>query len=194
MTGKDIVTIAIKLAVIYIIGGIILAVVYARTSPIIYKYNQLEKEQALMALLPEADTVEKLGDWEIHRRTAGYYVAKKGDEIIGYIVQSFGRGYASYINTLVAVDKDFKILKIDIIGHAETPGFGEQLETDFFKNKFIGKTVDQMKVVREETDVYIETITGVTVSVRAVAEDAVKNGILFLKERLKGGPDAAKQG
>src|SRR3990172_6992526 len=187
MTGKDIVKITLNLAVIYVIGGLILAGVYARTSPIMYKKALIEKDQALKKLMPEADKVEKLGDWTIHEKNAEYFVAKKGDDVIGYIVQSFGKGYSSYINTLIAVDKDFKVQKVDILSHAETPGLGDEIETDWFKNQFKGKDLGHIKLVKQETTEYIQAITGVTISSRAVTEDAVKKGVDFLIKTIKEG-------
>lgn len=187
MTGKDIAKITLTLVVIYVIGGLILAGVYAKTSPIMYKKALIEKDQALKKLIPEADKIEKLGDWTIHEKNAEYFVAKKGDDVIGYIVQSFGKGYSSYINTLIAVDKDFKVQKIDILSHAETPGLGDEIETDSFKDQFKGKELKHIKLVKQETTEYIQAITGVTISSRAVTDDAVKKGVDFLIKAIKEG-------
>lgn len=197
MTGKDIIKITLNLVIIYIIGGLILAGVYAKTSPIMYKKALIEKDLALKELMPEADKIEKLGDWSIHEKHSEYFAAKKGDEIIGYIVQSFGKGYSSYINTLVAVDKDFKVQKINILAHAETPGLGDEIEADSFKGQFKGKDTGHLKVLKTETTEYIQAISGATISSRAVTEDAVKNGVNFLIEKVKGGDSesgAAKHG
>jgi electron transport complex protein RnfG len=187
MTGKDILKITLNLVVIYIMGGIILAAVYAWTSPIMYRNNVLEKEKALKKLIPDADTIEKMGDWTIHEKHAEYFVAKKGDSIIGYIVQSFGKGYSSYINTLIAVDKDFKVEKISILGHAETPGLGDEIESESFENHFKDKDVEHLKVLKTDTNGYIQAISGATISSRAVAEDAVRNGVEFLMKTIKAG-------
>lgn len=189
MTGKDIIKITLNLVIIYLIGGAILAAIYAQTSPIIYKNAAIAKEKALKMLIPEADTIEKIGDWTIHRREAEYFIAKKGDETIGYIIQSFGRGYSGFINVLIAVDKDIKIKKIDILSHTETPGLGDEIEKDEFKNQFKGKGIENMKLVKKETIEYIQAISGVTISCRAVTEDAVKNGLDFLTKTLKGGAE-----
>jgi len=186
MTGKDILKITVNLVIIYVIGGIILAVVYARTSPIIFVNNENAKQEALQKLITGA-TFEKKGDWTIHDKKAEYYAAKKGDEIVGYVVQSFGKGYSSYINVLIAVDRDLKIQKVDILSHAETPGLGDEIETDAFKGQFAGKDLDHVKLVKAETNEYIQAITGVTISSRAVTEDAVKNGLGFLVKTVKGG-------
>ena len=184
MTVKDIIKITLNLVVIYLIGGLILAVVYARTSPIMFKNAVIEKEAALKKLMPDADKIEKIGDWSIHEKHSEYFVAKKGDKIIGYIIQSFGKGYSSYINTLIAVDKDFRVQRINVLGHAETPGLGDEIETDSFKNQFKDKDVEHLKVLKTETTEYIQAISGATISSRAVTEDAVKNGVDFLRKAI----------
>ncbi|HUO77566.1 MAG TPA: RnfABCDGE type electron transport complex subunit G [Thermodesulfovibrionales bacterium] len=197
MTAKDIIKIALNLVVIYVIGGLILAAVYAKTSPIMYRNAEEQKKQALKQLIPDADKIEKLGDWSIHDKHAEYFIARKGDETIGYIVQSYGKGYSSYINTLIAVDKDFKVQKINILSHAETPGLGDEIEADSFKGQFKNKDLDHLKVLKTDTTEYIQAISGATISSRAVTEDAVKNGVKFLMEKVKeGGSEsgAAKHG
>lgn len=187
MTSKDILKITLNLVVVYLVGGFLLAGVYAKTSPIMFKNAIIEKERALKKMLPEADTIKKLGDWKIHDKPAEYFEAKRGDETIGYIIQSFGKGYSSYINVLVAVDKDFKIIKIEILSHAETPGLGDEIETPEFKGQFVGKTLEQVKLVKTETKENIQAITGVTISSRAVTDDAVRKGLAFLIQTVKGG-------
>jgi len=54
LTGREILKITINLIAIYLIGGTILAVVYAKTSPIMYRNAVLEKEKALKLLMPDA--------------------------------------------------------------------------------------------------------------------------------------------
>ncbi|MCE5313347.1 MAG: RnfABCDGE type electron transport complex subunit G [Nitrospiraceae bacterium] len=187
MTNKDILKITLNLVTIYVIGGLILAGVYATTSPMIFKNNEKAKQEALKKLIPEADSIVKAGDWTIHDKHAEYYEAKKGSDTLGYIVQSFGKGYSSYINTLIAVDKDMKIKKINVLSHAETPGLGDEIEYDSFTDQFKGKSREQMKVLKTETKDYVQAISGATISSRAVTEDAVKNGLDFLNEKYKGG-------
>jgi electron transport complex protein RnfG len=177
--------ITLNLIVIYLIGGLILAVVYAKTSPVMYRNAVHEKETALKKLMPDADRIEKLGDWSIHDKHSEYYVAKKGDTVTGYIIQSFGKGYSSYINTFIAVDKDFRVLRINILGHAETPGLGDEIESDNFKNQLNGKDIEHLKVVKTDTTEYVQALSGATISSRAVTEDAVRNGVAFLIKTIK---------
>ena len=186
MTSKDIFKITLNLVVVYLIGGFILAFVYANASPKIFRNNEKAEQDALKLLIPGADFT-KLGDWTIHDKHAKYFEAKKNGETVGYVVQSFGKGYSSYINTFVAVDKDFIVQKINILGHGETPGLGDEIELDYFKDQFTGKDIDHLKVLKTETKEYIQAISGATISTRAVSEDAVKNGVAFLIKTVKEG-------
>ncbi len=211
MSGKEIIKITFTLVVIYLVGGLILALVYSKTSPIMFRNAEKQKQEALKQLLPDADVIPKLGDWTIHDKHAEYFVARKCGELkinqvkdektgtmkeerecvdprdIGYVVQSFGKGYSSYINTLVAVDQDFIIQSINILSHAETPGLGDEIELPGFKNQFKGKDLDHLKVLKTDTTEYIQAISGATISSRAVTEDAVKNGVAFLAKAVREG-------
>ena len=193
MTGKDIIKITLNLVIVYLIGGFILSFVYAKASPMIFKNAEEAQKKALKELVPEADANEK-HDWSSHDKHAKYFIMKKGGDTIGYVIQSFGKGYSSYINTFIATDKDFVVQKINILGHAETPGLGDEIETDWFKNQFKGKTLEHLKVIKGETKEDVQAISGATISSRAVTEDAVKHGVEFLIKTIKeGGTTDVKQ-
>jgi electron transport complex protein RnfG len=189
MTGKDIFKITLNLVIVYLIGGFILAFVYANASPRVFRNNEEAEKKALKELMPDAETNEKR-DWTIHDKHAKYFIMKKGGDTIGYVIQSFGKGYSSYINTFIATDRDFKVQKINILGHAETPGLGDEIELDYFKDRLKGKDIDHLKVLKTETTEYVEAISGATISSRAVTEDAVKNGVSFLIKTVKEGGNA----
>ncbi len=70
MTTKDILKIVANLVVIYLVGGAILSYVHANTSPIRYQNNIIAEEKALKLLIPDAEKIDKMGDWEIHENTA----------------------------------------------------------------------------------------------------------------------------
>jgi electron transport complex protein RnfG len=193
MTGKDIIKITINLVIVYLIGGFILAFVYAKASPKIYRNAEEAEKKALKELVPEADANEK-HDWSSHDKHAKYFIMKEGGDVIGYVVQSYGKGYSSYINTFVATDKDFVVQKISILGHGETPGLGDEIETDWFKAQFKGKSLEHLKVIKGDTKEDIQAISGATISSRAVTEDAVKHGVEFLIKTIKeGGNTDVKQ-
>ncbi len=210
MTAIDMAKITVNLVIIYIVGGVILAFVYAKTSPIMFIKAKEEKEAALRTMMPEADKIEKLGDWEPHHKHAEYFIAKSceeekiktikdeqtgevkeireciKDKDIGYVVEGYGKGYSSYINVYVSLDKNFVLKKVKILSHKETPGLGDEIEKDYFLNQFEGKGFENLVVIKGETKDNIAAITGATISSRAVTEDGVKNGIKMLKEKLSG--------
>jgi electron transport complex protein RnfG len=190
MTGRDIFKITLNLVIIYLIGGFILAFVFATASPKIFRNNEEAEKKALKQLMPDADVNEKMGEWTIHDKHAKYFISKKGGDTIGYIIQSFGKGYSSYINTFIAVDKNFTVQRINVLSHAETPGLGDEIEADSFKDQFKGKTVEHLKVIKGDTKDDIQAISGATISSRAVSEDAVKNGVAFLIKTVKEGGNA----
>lgn len=185
MTGRDIAKITMNLVIVYLAGGLILAAVYAKTSPIMFRNALLAKETALRQLMPDADKIEKAGDWSVHDKHAEYFIAKKGDKVIGYVVQSYGKGYSSYIDTLIAVDTNFKVQKISILDQKETPGLGDEIDTAAFRKQFEGKNIDHLKVLKTETAEDIQAVSGATISSRAVTEDAVRNGVAFLMKTVK---------
>lgn len=187
MTGKEIAKIVFSLVVIYLVGGAILAIVHAKTSPLRYHNNILAEQKALKTLVPAADVIEQMGEWEIHEKHGKYWKALKDGKPIGYVILSFGKGYSSYIKTLVAVDTSFTVTKIDILDHKETPGLGDEILAPSWKNQFAGKDLEHIKLVKGDTTEYIQAITGVTISSRAVTEDAVRNGVKFLMNTVKEG-------
>ena len=210
MTALDMVKITVNLVVIYLIGGLIMAFVYAKTSPIMFIKAKEEKEAALKTMMPEADSIIVLGVWEPHEKHAEYYAAKKCGEVkiisvtdektgavteekecldpedIGYIVEGFGKGYSSFIHVLASVDRNFVLNRISVLGHGETPGLGDEIEKEYFLSQFEGKTADNLVVIKGETQDRIQAITGATISSRAVTEDGIRKAVEMLKEKLSG--------
>lgn len=198
MSGKDMFKLILNLVVIYLVGGLIIAGVYAWASPIIFKNNKEMREKALKAMMPEAETIEKLGDWYPHKKHAEYLEAKVGGETIGYIVETLGKGYSSYVATLVALDRDLVVQKIDILHHKETPGLGDEVEKPKWKAQFNGKGLDQLKLVKQEGTDFIQAVSGATISSRAVTDDraggGVHGGVQMLTDALAGHPPEKPEG
>jgi RnfABCDGE-type electron transport complex G subunit len=95
----------------------------------------------------------------------------------GYIVESYHKGYAGAPQMFVALDSGLKVLKIEVMSHNETPGLGDVIEETWFKEQFRDKMLDQLEVVKGETEDKIQAITGATISSRAItygARDAVE--------------------
>lgn len=182
--SKEVVKITLNLIIVYLIGGLFLAFIYAKTSPIIYTNGIAAKSLALKKIMPEADTIEKLGIWLPHEQRAEYYSAKKAGTTCGYIVETYAKGYSGYIHLLVATDTSIKILRITVLAHTETPGLGDGIETLWFQKQFPGKSADCMKVIKGVTTTNIQALSGATISSRAVTEDGVKNALEMMEKSL----------
>jgi H+/Na+-translocating ferredoxin:NAD+ oxidoreductase subunit G len=188
---KEMFKITMSLVVIFAAAGIIMAGVYAKTSPIRAAAEKREKEEALKKLMPEADTIKEAGKWEPFGKHAEYYEAMKDGKIVGYIASTYGKGYSSYISILVAVDPSFRVKQISILEHGETPGLGDEIEQEYFRKRFEGKSLDQLVVVKVEGTDKVQAISGATISSRGVT-NGVREAVKFLKEKYQGG-QVAKQ-
>ncbi|HLB25666.1 MAG TPA: RnfABCDGE type electron transport complex subunit G, partial [Nitrospirota bacterium] len=176
----------INLVVICAMAGIILSATWAMTDPVRLAKEAQEREAALKALIPDADSIKPVKDVVIADKEGIIYRAERAGATTGYVVLSYGRGYSSFIRMLVAVDMEYRILGIDILGHGETPGLGDQIQTDEFKARFKGKAPENLKVVKGETETDIQAISGATVSSRAVTKGA-KDAVETLKRELEAG-------
>jgi electron transport complex protein RnfG len=157
---KDIIKITVNLVIICGLAGVILSSTWALTDPVRVKAEAKEREEALKALMPEADSIRPVKDVVIAGKEGEIYKAEGGGKTIGYVVQSFGKGYSSFIRLLVAVDPEMKVTGIDVLGHVETPGLGDQIETPWFKGQFKGKGVENLVVIKGETATDIQAISG----------------------------------
>jgi electron transport complex protein RnfG len=185
ITRTDIIKIAFNLVVVYVTGGLVLALVYAATSPVIGRNAEIEKAAALRRILPEAEKIEKLGQWIAHETPCEYYSAQKNSAVCGYIVESYGRGYSSQIHLLIAVDTMMRIVRLEVLSQSETPGLGDAVESNWFKGQFNGKSIAQMNISKTPTETGIQAITGATISSRAVTEDAARNALDCIEHAVK---------
>ncbi len=180
---NDAVKITLNLVVICALAGIILSATWAKTDPVRVTKEAEEREMALKALVPSADSILPMKDVVIDGKDGVIYEAKSGNETIGYVVSCTGKGYSSFIKLLVAVDKEYKVTGIDILGHGETPGLGDQIGTAWFKGQFKGKALENLNVVKSETNTDIQAISGATISSKAVTK-GVKDAVEKLKEEI----------
>ncbi len=116
---------------------------------------------------------------------------------VAYLLSGKFQGFKTFINVMLAVDPVFSMIGLEILEHEEDPGLGAEIEQDYFKNQFKGKTFDWLKnvgVVKEPipneyfaalngkvgeedilrlreqyTDQDIYALTGATISTKAVS-------------------------
>jgi len=113
-----------------------------------------------------------------------YKVFGKSGDLLGYVVESYGKGYSSFIHTMAAVDKEQIITNINVLSHAETPGLGDVVTTPDFQKRFFGKGLANMEVVKTEGTDKIQAVSGATISSRAVV-NGQRDGLSELSKVLQ---------
>ncbi|MBM3252260.1 MAG: RnfABCDGE type electron transport complex subunit G [Candidatus Omnitrophica bacterium] len=157
-------------------ASLVLSVTYKFTHSRIEAQAITEEKAALDGVYPEAADFgeEKLGD-------ETYYVAKKDNKLMGYIIRAKTKGYASTINMLVGFDPKGIIKGIKILTQEETPGLGAKInevrygeDKPWFLKQFEGKKPQELDLKN------IQAITGATISSTAVLEGVKKAVSEFL--------------
>ena len=190
MLKNNFIRFTVTLFIICVMASALLSFVYSQTKDKIQAQKDLEEQESLKEVLPDASDFDF-----IEQDTNSYYIGKDDEgKIIGYVFKTEGKGYASDIVTMVGVDVRGVanvIGGIKILSQNETPGLGSKivevkqdktiwsvlLEKEssdkkevepkpWFQEQFQGKRIDQLEDV--------ETITGATISSKAVI-DSVKN-------------------
>ncbi len=177
--------------------GLLIAVTNAGLSPRI-EQNKINKRNRLVgALLPEAKNFIPL-DLEIEieslqgqKETVEVFKAlSETDECVGWSFNAVGPGFADKIELVVAVDKNFeKLAGFNVLASNETPGFGNQIKFDYFRDQFKGAPTEGLRLETsgdntKNDDAEIIAISGATISSEAVV-DIISNAITQIKEQIK---------
>mgnify|MGYP001063070440 CR=1 FL=1 len=177
--------------------GLLIAVADAALSEKI-EQNRINKLNRLTrALLPQAENFVAL-DTEIEidsiqgkKEKVKVYKALSGDECVGWSFNAAGSGFADKIELVVAVDKNFqKIAGFEVLASNETPGFGDQIKYNYFRDQFKGAPAEELALVKvgegapTKIDSQIVAITGATVSSEAVVE-IMNNSVIQIKSQMQ---------
>jgi electron transport complex protein RnfG len=175
--------------------GLLIAVTNAALSPRI-RQNEINKRNHLVsALLPEAKDFVPLDEQIEIQPFRGkienieiYKAVSETGECVGWSFEAVGSGFADKIKLVVALDKNFeKIAGIDILASNETPGFGDQIKNNYYRDQFKGAPAGELKLVTVgeagKIDSEIVAISGATISSEAVIE-IVSNYVTQVKEQM----------
>ena len=177
--------------------GLLIAVTSAALSPRI-EQNKINKRNRLVgALLPEAKNfvpvesqieIESIqGQKEI---VEIFRAMSDAGEHVGWSFNAIGPGFADKIELVVAVDKKFeKLAGFDVLASNETPGFGNQIKFDYFRDQFkgipaVGLQLETSGDNTKNDDAEIIAISGATISSEAVV-DIINNAISQIKEQIQ---------
>lgn len=157
---------------ICLIASLVLSVTNKFTQPRIEAQEIAEEKNSLVEVFPQADDFQ-----EKESGDGRYYVAKKDNEELGYIIKAVHKGYGGPITMLVGFDSGGEIKGMKILSHTETPGLGAKInevrygETGpWFLRQFAGKNAREISLDD------IQAVTAATISSKAVVE-AVRESV-----------------
>jgi RnfABCDGE-type electron transport complex G subunit len=175
---KEIIKLSLTLMIICAVAAGALAFTNNVTSEIIRKNEEQAKVEAMQRLF---STVDKLEDLTVDGQT-GTVGFDAGGNMVGVLAEGLAEGYGGKIRFRLAVDGEGKIVALQIIDHAETPGLGAKIVEEGYRKQYEGLTVDGT--------FNVDAISGATVSSRAM-ESGVKKALQDIMVRFMGAEGAA---
>lgn len=182
---KEIARLIIVLTVICVVAAASLSAVYTMTKEPIAKAAREEKLSAMRQIMPGFDNepdVETVAlpngkDDKGNDITRTYYIARKGEEVIGVLFETSSRaGYGGTITVIVGVTTDGAVTGVVVLKHSETPGLGTKITAEEWLAGFAGRTLENTKWAVTKDGGDIDYTSGATISPRAVVA-AVKEGL-----------------
>lgn len=166
---KEIIRPTLTLFIICVIAALSLGLSNLATAAKIAE-NEQDKLNDSMKQVLDADTFNEI-EFDGKDSDTMLYEAKKGADKVGYAALCTETGYGGKIKVMVGISNDGTINKIAIVSaDDETPGLGQNVKTEAFKDRFIGIS----------DVVAVDAWTGATIS-----STAVKNAVNHALELAK---------
>ena len=142
------------------------------TADAIAEANAAATTAAVANVLPEFDKTD-ISEQTIDDMTIVVYTTTKGSEIVGYAVESMTKnGFGGAIRLMVGFGADGKILNVNVLQQAETPGLGTKMTEE--GNVLLGSIQNKnswevdFKVKKDGGE--LDALTAATISSRAYYE------------------------
>jgi RnfABCDGE-type electron transport complex G subunit len=176
--------------------GLLIAVTNAALSGRIELNKVAKLNELTKALLPAADGFQPVpADIEValpdgsKEKTVVFEALSQDEQRVGWSFNIHGMGFSGTIEMVVAVDKDFqRIMGLDVLSSSETPGFGDRIKSDSYRDQFAGAPADRLALVKVADpavkDAQIVALTGATVSSQAVV-DTLNRFLTQIKDQMK---------
>ncbi len=134
----------------------------------------LAEKMAAQSQVPDIEPRKVAVDSKGRQVTYTAYETKYQKKALGWVVKTAGRGYADSIELLVGLDPEIsKITGLYILDQKETPGLGNKILDEKWRNQFIGKSVTApILVVKNGAKgaSEINAISGATISSSSVTQ------------------------
>jgi Na+-translocating ferredoxin:NAD+ oxidoreductase subunit G len=175
--------------------GLLIAVTNAALSGKIEQNKAAKLNELTKTLLPDASIFQPVqAQIEVTlpggtKEAAQVFEAMSADkQRVGWSFMAHGTGFSGPIELVMAADKDFqKIMGYSVLASSETPGFGDQLKNDYFRNQFINAPAEQLTLSKTGNpaaiDKQIVAMTGATVTSQAVV-NTVNTFVVQIKDQM----------
>jgi electron transport complex protein RnfG len=186
---KELVPLVVALTIIAAVAALGLALVFSVTEEPMRQADLKKVRDSITAVLPPfvntPDDKETNPDW-ITSGDYDFFLGKdESGNIIGIaFIATSKEGYGGTILTMVGLTPEGAINKIFNVSHRETPGLGSKIKDAWFLEQFENATLENKTLyVRKDNagspdKPPIDSITGATISSRAVA-DSVREGLIY---------------
>ena len=170
---SNLLNMSLVLTLVCLVCSAVLGGAYVITKDPIAAAAVAKTNKAIAAVLPSFDEAVK-------EEVDGYvcYKAVKGDETVGYAIESPVSGFGGELRVLVGITADGLIYNTDVLVNNETPGLGAKCAEagSLFRTQWQGMDpkVKILSVKKDGGD--IDAITASTITSRAYAE-AVYNAV-----------------
>ncbi|PWM39243.1 MAG: FMN-binding protein [Clostridiales bacterium] len=167
---KDFVLPTAVLTIICLVVSAALSVTYGITNPIIEENSRRQAQEALMEVLPEADSFTETTD-ALPEGVLKLYTAQNG---VGKVVQTSVSGYGGAVVVMTGVKTDGTVSGVKVLQNSETQGLGSRVMGSEYTAQFFGVSDPEQ----------VESISGSTVS-----SNALKNSIRLAIETSQSGKE-----
>ncbi len=169
----------LSLFIITLVVATLLAQVNKMTAKPIAAAKALKLENAVKEVVPEFDNNPVAEAYMVATPDGDsllVYPAKKGDELVGFAVNSYSNnGFSGNIQIMVGFDTEERVVNYTVLSHAETPGLGSKM-SDWFRDSskpnqlVIGRKLSEGKLAVSKDGGQIDAITASTITSRAFLE------------------------
>lgn len=178
---REAIDFALRLLIVCALSAGSLSWVYEVTADRIQQNQEKEKVALLKKALPAAERFET-----VEKEDFKYEVGYRGDEQVGGVFYTQGKGYGGPVQVMVGLDQEGKLVEILLLSHKETPGLGTKVADSEFRSQFLGKG-GPFVLKKDDPSGNIDGVASATISSRAVIKAAEEALRIFKEEWRKHG-------
>ncbi|MFH0735177.1 MAG: FMN-binding protein [bacterium] len=175
------------LTILGALAGGLLSFVAGWAAPKIAQHRQEDTEKAIYLVQTEGNKFEKVKNVDFDL----FMVFNTTGDTVGYAMPIEGTGFQGKIRMMLGVKTDLQeITGLEILEQSETPGLGDRIREDGFRQQFVkliaNPLVEWIKGVKPEKANQIQTITGATISSKAVVA-IINDNLAKLRSSINAG-------